>query len=412
MRTRLGIGCLLCLVAVSSLQADWMRFRGPNGTGVSDDKNIPVRWSDSNILFKSQLPGSGHSSPIVVGQKVVLLCATRSERLVVCLDAIKGTQLWSAKVPGKVGKTHPKSSLASATPCSDGERIYCVFWDGSAVSLHAYDLDGKHLWERDLGSFTSQHGPGFSPIVVEGKVIINNDQDGKSSLQAFDARTGTPAWEVKRPAFRTCYSTPFVHEQGASGKELIVASTAGITGYQISDGKQLWNYTWVHTGMPLRTVGSPVMGEGLVFAAAGDGSGARNMIAVRLGGKGELSESALAWSLDGGTPYVPTVLYRSGYLYTVTDDGVAVCREAKSGKEMWRGRLGGQVSASPVLIDGKIYSLGEKGEVVVFAASPDGFKLLARNNTGEKILSSPAVALGRLYIRGDRHLICVGQPNK
>jgi outer membrane protein assembly factor BamB len=401
---------LLLLALLPAVGADWARFRGPNGTGIADDANVPVKWSASNVLWKTGLPGSSHSSPIVVKGKVYLLSATQTQRLLVCVDAGKGTLLWSKTVPGRVGKTHRKSSLASATPCSDGEQVYCVFWDGSHVRLYAYDLAGKLVWQRDLGAFKSQHGPGFSPIVYNGKVIVNNDQDGKATLQAFHAKNGEPAWSVKRWAFRACYSTPFVLEQGSAAPELIVASTAGLTGYNPDDGKELWKYTWSFTGMALRTVGSPVADDGVAFLAAGDGSGARAMIAVKLGGKGDVTKTHLAWEKDSDTPYVPSMLASKGYLYTVTDDGRATCYEGKNGKELWRNRLGVGVSASPVLIDGKVYSVDEKGDVFVFEARPEKFTLLARNRLGEAVSSTPAVADGRFYVRGARHLFCIGKP--
>src|SRR5262245_13780394 len=203
--------------------ADWAPFRGPNGSGHAPDKDVPVKWTDDNFVFKTPLPGDGHSPPIVCKGKVFLLSATNKQRMISCFDATSGKEVWTKKVPGDVAKKHLKSSFASATPCSDGERVYCVFWDGSNVGLYAYDFDGKLAWERDLGKFTSQHGPGFSPIVHNGLVIVNNDQDGASNLQAFFAASGKPAWDVKRPPFRACYSTPFILD-GKDGPELVVGS--------------------------------------------------------------------------------------------------------------------------------------------------------------------------------------------
>src|SRR5262249_35099298 len=154
------------------------------------------------------------------------------------------------------------------------------FWDGKNVALFAYDFKGELVWKRELGAFKSQHGPGFSPIVVDGKVIVNNDQDGKATLQAFDAKTGEPAWDVKRPAFRACYSTPFVNEQGPAGKELVVVSTMSLNGYNLTDGKSIWNYTPSFPVKPLRTVGSALLADGHLFVGSGDGDGSRLMFAV------------------------------------------------------------------------------------------------------------------------------------
>jgi outer membrane protein assembly factor BamB len=398
------------LTVVLFCGADWPRFRGPNGTGIAADKDIPVKWTEKNILWKTPLPGTGHSSAIVVKGKVFLQAATRKERLLLCIDARSGKKLWTKSVPGEVAHTHERSSLASATPCSDGERVYGVFWDGKRVWLHAFDLAGKHVWKADLGEFSSQHGPGFSPMVYGGKVFVNNDQDGSAVLQAFHAKDGKPAWEAKRPAFRACYSTPFIHEQGASGPELIVTSTAGISGYNPADGSEVWRYTWSFTGMALRTVGSSVAADGLVIAAAGDGSGARGMIAVKLGGKGDVTKTNLVWEKDRDTPYVPCVLAHEGYLYTIHDKfGVATCYETKTGKVMWEHRLNLPIMSSPVLIDGKVFAAGEKGDVVVCEAMPERCKVLARNRLGELVYSTPAVADGRLYVRGAKHLFCIGK---
>ncbi len=343
MHARLRLLPLALLSALVLTGADWTRFRGPNGTGIAADGDVPVKWSDRNILWKTPLPGSSHSSPIVVKGKVFLLSATRSERLLVCLDAVKGKLLWSRGVPGKVGRTHRKSSLASATPCSYGEKVYCVFWDGSNVGLYAYDLEGKLAWERDLGRFTSQHGPGFSPVVYDGKVIVNNDQDGKSTLQAFRASDGEPAWSVKRRAFRACYSTPFLLSEGSAAPQLVVGSTAGLTGYNLADGKELWSFTWNFSVKPLRTIGSPVAGDGMVFLGSGDGDGSRALVAIKLAGKGDGTKPSLAWDKDSGTPYVPSMLYHKGHLYTVNDFGAATCYDPKTGKELWRGRTGDAV---------------------------------------------------------------------
>jgi outer membrane protein assembly factor BamB len=392
--------------------ADWARFRGPNGTGTSTDKDVPIQWTKKEILWKTSLPGTGHSSAIVVKGKVFLLTATPKERLLLCFDADSGKQLWSKAAPGGNGKMDNKrSSLASSTPCSDGERVYSVFWDGKRVGLFACDFTGKQLWQNDLGPFTSQHGPGFSPIVHNGKVIVNNDQDGSAVLQAFHAKDGKPAWEVTRPAFRACYSTPFLYEQGAKGTELIVTSTAGISGYNPADGSEVWKYTWSFPGMALRTVASSVAADGIVIAASGDGSGARGMIAVKLGGTGDVTKSHLAWEKDRATPYVPCLLAHQGYLYSINDKGVVSCYETSSGKEVWIHRLGVDVTSSPLLIDGKVYIIGEKGDVFVFEATPIGYKRLAKTSLGELVYATPAVANGRLYVRGGKHLFCIGKPS-
>jgi len=359
------------------------------------------------FLLLVQMIASFTDGRIVVGKRVFLLSATDDARLVLCYDATGGKKLWEKSVAGGIGKMQDRrSSLASSTPCSDGERLYCCFWDGERVGLHAYDLEGKRLWAKALGRFTSQHGPGFSPIVVEGKVIINLDQDKSASLRAFDAKTGNELWKAERPAFRSCYSTPFVLGDGKD-RRLVVASTAGVSAYTL-DGVRSWNYAWTFTGMALRTVGSPITADGMVFACSGDGSGDRSMIAVRPDPNG--AEPALVWSKEKNTPYVPTMLARDGYLYGVNDMGVALCFEAKSGDVMWQSRLGGKMLGSPVLVGGKVSAADGEGVCHVFAAEPKALRVLAKNKVGEAVFSTPAVSDGRLYFRGSKHLICVGTP--
>lgn len=400
----------LMVVLVPSARAEWTRFRGPNGTGNVSIRDLPLQWSPENFLFRISLPGSGHSSPIVVDNKVILQSATDSRREILCFDAQSGKQLWTQALPGHLSRIHRKSSYASSTPCSDGKHVFSVCWDGDNVSLCCHDLGGKLRWQRDLGKFTSQHGPGFSPVVVDDKVIVNNDQDGTAVVQAFDAVSGKPAWKVERKAFRACYSTPHLMEHQGQ-KQLIVTSTSGITAYDPATGKELWNYTWSFTGMPLRTVASTLLADDHIVAFAGDGGGARGMIGVKVGGQGDVTASHHGWSRDKGTPYVPTPVAYQGHLYGVLDNGLAFCLEAKTGNEVWLGRLAGPVSASPVLINGKVLVCDEKGDVFFFAADPAGLKIVGRNRLGEPIIATPAVANDRIFIRGEKNLFSIGAKN-
>lgn len=404
-------GLILAVVlALAAVAADWPRFRGPNGTGVSDDKNIPIRWAEGDgVLWKVKLPGAGNGSPVVQGGRVFLQAASDDgkDRMMLCLDAASGRTLWARPVPGGKAKINRKNSLASSTPALDGDRVFGLFWDGDTVSLHAFDVRGKPLWHRDLGGHASQHGFAASPMVHDGKVIVADDQDGTAALVAFDASTGKPMWRAERRAFRACYSTPFVRESAGQPAELIVASTAGVTGYDPKTGKENWDWKWDFPKMALRTVASPVYADGLIFVTSGDGSGARHVVAVAAGGK----QKQPVWETERALPYVPCLLTFGEHVYYVNDRGIAGCVAAKTGEQVWSERLGGDVSASPVLIDGKIYSVSEDGQVYVFQAGPK-FEMLAKNKVGEPVLATPAVAGGRLYIRGKEHLICIGKAEK
>jgi outer membrane protein assembly factor BamB len=407
----LALGGVL-MGTVAAVGGDWPRFRGPNGTGTTTDKEVPVHWTEKeNVLWKTPLPGAGHSSPVVWGDRLFVQSASADgkERSLLCVDTGNGKILWTRAAPGGRAKTHLKNTLASSTPATDGERVYAVFWDGQDQSLAAYDFKGELVWKRELGAFRSQHGAGGSPMAHDGLVYFNNDQDGKAELLALDARKGETVWKAERKAFRACYSTPFLHDKGAGEMELIVCSTAGVTSYHPKKGDENWNCRWLGDRMPLRTVSSPIVVNDVVFATAGDGAGDRHLLAVRLGGKGDVTKTHLAWENLHDFPYVPCLLGSGEHLYGVTDLGFAFCCEAKTGKEVWNTRLAGPVTASPVMIDGKVYAVSDKGDVYVFEAATT-FKLLARNTVGEPVSATPAVADGKLFIRGEEHLFCIGKP--
>jgi outer membrane protein assembly factor BamB len=394
---------------------DWPRFRGPNGTGVAADATIPTQFKEGDgILWKVPLPGKGNSSPVISRGKLFLQTASDDghERQMLCLDAVTGKTLWSRSAPGGTVKINPHNSLASSTPAVDGERVFVLFWDGKAVTLSAFDFQGNPQWKQELGSFASQHGAGTSPMEFDGRVFVNYDQDGAAVLLAFDAKTGKPAWRAERKGFRASYSVPLVRETPAGKKELVIGTTTGTTGYDPQTGAELWNwvpdFSWREKG-PLRTVASPVAWKDMVVVQYGDGDGSRCITAIRAPGNG--SKPELVWEKKKlrATPYVPCMLVADDRLYCVTDDGYADCYDIRTGKEIWaRQRLKStSVFASPVLIDGKVYApVGD--EVFVFAAAP-AFKLLADNSLRESISASPAVADGRLYIRGEKHLFCVGK---
>jgi outer membrane protein assembly factor BamB len=431
-RLLLVLGVLLSL-GLAGTAAEWSRFRGPNGTGTSDDKDIPVEWKADNVRWKLAIPGKGHSSPVVWGQRLFLetAAADGKDRSLVCVDTDKGDIVWKKSIPAHFSSKHDRNSLASPTPATDGERVYCLFWDGKDLLLYAYDFKGEVVWKRgdaadkdrdELGVYevkkagNSQHGAGTSPVVYDGKVFLANDKDGSSELLAMDAKTGKTVWKADRKPFRTCYSTPFLleKENAKDGKgELIVGSTAGITAYDPANGHENWNFTWTFSNpkKALRTVASPIAHQGLVFQTSGDGDGSRAMIAVKLGGKGDVSNNNLAWENGKSFPYVPTLLGYGDHIYGVTDKGSAFCYVAKTGEEVWTERLGSPVTASPVLIDGKVYVAAEDGSVYVFAAAPE-YKLLATNRVGEPVSATPAVADHCLYIRGSEHLFCIGKAKK
>lgn len=420
----LRLSCfVLFLTATASDAADWPRFRGPNGMGIADDTNVPVSVTASTTLWKTPIPGKGNSSPIISKGKAFMQTSVgEGQRMLVCVDVATGKIDWSKEVKGGSAKTHAKNSLASSTPAADGERVYTVFWDGKTISLSAWDYAGKQLWHKELGGYVSQHGPGLSPAVVGGNVILNIDQDGIAEVKAFNGKSGELVWQKSRQAYRACYTTPYVYERNGK-QEVVVASTAGVTAYDPKDGAVTWNWTWVWKadpkgpkgkagpGGPLRHVGGPIVHNGMIFAISGDGGGDRHMVALKADGTGDVTEKALLWEKKKGTPYVPMALAKGDYIFWITDkENLAVCVEAKTGKEVWAERLGGsaQVTASPVMINGKIYSINENGTLFVFAADKK-FDLIAKSELNEEVFASPAVADGKLFIRTASHLYCIGK---
>lgn len=409
--TRIGLTLLtLCCAAAFAAADNWPRFRGPNGAGTSADKDIPVEWTPANFLWKTSIPGKGHSSPITWDDNVFVQSASDNgaDRILVCVGLEDGKVRWTKTVSAARGRINKLNSQASSTPATDGERVYVVYWAADKLSMSAYDFKGNEVWSKDVGrAYNAEHGAAHSPMVFGGKVFVNNDQTGGSEVVAFDAKTGKQVWKVERRAVRTCYSVPFVRENPNGSPELIIASTTGITAYNPDDGKVIWDYKWTFKGKELRTVGSPIYSDGVVFATSGDGDGSRGMIAVKADGKGVVWQNSSAL-----IPYVPCMLAHGEHLYGIHDHQAmtAVCIDARTGKLTWSDRLStkSRAFASPVLVDGKVYAPAEIGEVYVFEAKPE-FKLLAKNPLGEPLMATPAVSQGRMLIRGEKTLFCIGK---
>ena len=407
--TRTLLICLLLGMPVPLLTAaDWPRFRGINGTGQAEAAPAP---SPKSQLWKVEVPGKGHSSPIVAKGKVFLQSTSddNKKRFLICLDATDGKILWSREVPGSAAATHKKNNTASSTPATDGELVYCVFWDGQNLILSAYDFTGKAVWSNNIGAYQSDHGAGHSPVVYGSKVFVNFDQDKQAAVVAFDAKTGSKSWSVERKAHRASYTTPFLLEQPGKPAQLVVASTTGIDALDPNTGAVGWHYSinWPTTKM-LRMVGGPVYAGGKLIAYTGEGGNDRYIVALDPSGKGDITKTAKAWDRTKQCPYVPCMLARGEMLFWVDDNGRAFGADAKSGKVLWDSVLfGGAVTASPILIGDEVLAISEKGQVAVFKAANE-FDLVSKGEIGEGVYASPAVADGRVYVRGFTHLYCYG----
>jgi outer membrane protein assembly factor BamB len=390
--------CVMTLVLTGSADAEnWTRFRGDKGDGVSDQKGIPVTWSPGDYEWTVELPGVGHSSPVVYGDRLFVTSAVEEGalRYLFCLNANTGEQVWSTKVGSNRSHKHAKGSWASSTPATDGERVYVAFADEERYTLAAWDYEGHLVWRRNLGPFVSQHGQGVSPIVFDGMVIIPNDQRGPSSILALDANTGKTVWSTLRDIREASYSTPQIYQREGQKPQLICLSGAmGVTSLDPYTGEM----NWMTGELPLRTVASPVIADGLILASCGQAGAGKLMIAVNPDADEDAGEPRIVYQRDRVLPYVPTSVVHEGHAYLWNDNGVVSCMELKTGKNIWTQRVAGNYSGSTVLIDGKIYIISEEGKCLVVAASPK-FELLGENDLGDGSHSTPAVAGGRLYLR-------------
>lgn len=386
---------------------NWPQFRGPDGTGVSSEKNIPVTWSPGDYKWDVAIEGTGHAAPIIWEDHVFVTSAEDegAVRSLVCLNAKSGQQRWSRSIGMNRSKKHQKSSWASSTPVTDGERVYVAFADKENYLVAAYDFAGELVWRRNLGAFESQHGLGVSPILFEDMLIVPNDQDGPSFIVALDRQSGTTKWVSDQRSFREAsYSTPIIIQDKGQPAQLICLSGAmGVTGLDPHTGALQWRTE----EFPLRTVASPVYGGGLIIASCGQGGrlGVKQ-IAVDPRHWDKNGQASIKWTREKLIPYVPTPIVLGEYLFEWSDLGIVTCVALPTGKEVWTQRVGGEYSSSPLCIDGKLYGVDEDGRVVVIEAGPE-FKELGTAELGDNSNSTPAVANGRLFLRTFQRLKCL-----
>lgn len=385
---------------------EWTRFRGPNGTGISPARGIPVSWTEKDFLWRVPVRGTGHSQPVVWEDRIFLTSALDEgrERLLICLDRRDGRELWVGKVPLETHPKHRFNGYASGSAVVGREGVFAAWATPRKYLVKAWTHEGKELWELDLGPFDSEHGHGSSPILHEGRLIVPNDQIQDGFLIALEARTGRTVWKCpRRGCPKASFGTPCVLEIPEAAPQILTTSMAhGISGVEARTGTLLWEARVFDR----RTVSSPVVAGNLVIGTCGEG-GTGSLSAVRLGGKGDVTATHLAYRIDKAAPYVPTPLVWEGRMYLMSDKGIASAVEASTGKVLWTGRVGGNFFGSYVLAEGRLYILSWEGECVVLEAG-DRFRILARNPVGEGSYCTPCVAGGRLYLRTFTHLICIG----
>jgi outer membrane protein assembly factor BamB len=431
-----ALGTLSSRVVNSATPSNWPQWRGPDGSGISTAKNIPAEWSDSkNIKWKTPIEGRSHSSPIVWGNQIFLTTAIEGavvpgakavkhmdgDKEYVHPDSVganKQHKFNVISIDGKTGKVlwdvtawegtpyddrHRKSSYAASTPATDGKYVYAFF---GTEGIYAYDFKGKLAWKVSLPKMaTVGMGTGTSPILFNNLVIIQCDEESgaASFMLALDKKTGKEVWKSARQV-QMNWSTPLL-VRTATRSELIASGTELIIGYDPATGKELWR----HKGLQSNAVPSPIANSDTVFVVSGYPT--KIAMAIKLGQNGDLTGTAnVPWKYSKGTAYVPSPIAYGDYVYLLTDRGILTCIDAKTGEVKYEGGripIPATFTASPVAFDGKILLTSEDGDTFIIKAGPK-HEILGTNSVGEPVYASPAIADGRVFIRGEKHLYCIG----
>ena len=372
---------------------DWPWWRGPSFNGVAAaDQNVPLEWSESNnVAWKVKVPGRGHASPTVVGDRIYLATADEGGQIqgVICLSRKDGSQIWITPLSrGGFPKTHPKNTHATPTVACDGERLYVTFHHHAKLTFHCLDLEGKELWTKDLGRYNPkkyEYGYAPSPLIYEELVILAADVETGGFLIAFDRESGTNAWKQDRPRSYS-FSSPVVANV-AGRDQLLISGCEAVASYDPKTGEPLW----VTPGTTHATCGTMVWDGDLVFASGGYPKA--ETICVKADGSREVM-----WR-NNQKCYEQSMLAVDGYVYAVTDQGVAYCWRAGDGEEIWKRRLQGPVSSSPILVGDVIYSTNEAGMTYVFKANAQRYEPLAQNKLGNEGFATMSVCGSQIFIR-------------
>ncbi|MGE3804375.1 MAG: PQQ-binding-like beta-propeller repeat protein [Gemmataceae bacterium] len=397
----ISLACLALLLVA----ANWPGWRGPGGTGISPEQSLPVKWSDTeNVRWKVKLEGAGVGTPVVWGDRVFLTASDGrldDQLHIYCFSADEGKQLWHTRLfgSGRPEWYFPAGGMAIPTPVSDGKLLYALFGSGDLVCV---DLDGQPVWVRSLaeeyGVFRNRWGMAASPLLVDDALIVQVDESGKSYLLAVAAKTGKTIWKTARDT-GVNWTSPAVAEVKGK-KQILCSGTYRVEGYDLATGKELWRVD----GLRQQCVPTPVVAGDLAYVASGPKG---TTFAIRLdGATGNLTDSHIVWKSVRGTPGIPTPIRYGAYLFQIDDAGFGTCLDGGTGKEIWRERIGGRYQASVIAGAGKLYYTSLDGVVTVARANPK-FEVLAKNRMGESIVATPAIADGRIYIRGKDHLYCI-----
>lgn len=394
--------------AVQDSVDQWSRWRGPQGNGIAALNQEPVtEWSASkNVVWRSDVPGRGHSSPMLVGDKIFLTTAIEDSEThaVLCYDRSSGKQLWKTDVNqgGFPSRIHGKNTYASSTVATDGELVFAVFNHHQKIEVFALDFDGKLKWQKDVGNYKPMYPFGFgaSPTVHRDVLLVTNENQDNGGIYALETKTGKQKWMIDRDGL-TSYSTPVVAK--IDGKEqLLISGGKAVQSYDLESGKVNWSVDakWIVT------CGTLVWDGNMVFASGG--YPVQQTVAINAK-KGEV-----VWQ-NAVKCYEQSMLAYDGYVYAHADNGAVYCWRASDGATMWKERFDSPVSVSPTLVDGNVFFTSENGKTLIVKATPDQFKVVATNQLGDSAFASPAFCGNQMFVRvgeaGKESLYCVGEKN-
>ena len=387
----------------------WPRFRGPGGLGISTYKNIPAQWNGitgENILWKISIPLSGENSPIIWGNKIFLTGANEKKREVYCFDAESGKLLWQKAVPAlpqavsEPPEVTEDTGFAAPTAVTDGQRIYAIFANGDVICLN---FTGKIIWARNLGLPDSVYGYATSLVMYQNLLIIKYDQateeDGLSKLLALEGSSGKTVWEVKRPVANS-WSTPIIINADTPEKaQLITCADPLVIAYAPDTGAEIWRAKCMYGDV----APSPVYANGLVYVIRPN----EELIAIRTNGHNDVTDSHIAWRGEEGIPDIASPL-TNGKIVLLLSGGLITCYNAENGTHLWEKELEMDFNASPSLVGNRIYLMNTKGVMLIIEAGRE-FREITKCPLGENVNTSPAFAEGRIYLRGKKHLFCIGE---
>jgi outer membrane protein assembly factor BamB len=387
---------------------DWPCWRGPRGDGTSREHDLPLHWSPTqNVRWRVPIPGTGHSSPVIWGDRIFLTSCLEKDkkRILLCLDRRDGKVLWQrVVVTAELERKHNLNSYASATPATDGQHVWVAFLAMPRMEVVCYDMEGNEVWRRTPGEFHSVHGFCSSPVLYRDMVILNGDQDAEAWIVALDKESGAQRWRTDRPNRTRSYCVPLIIE-AAGRKQLVLSGSKCIASYDPDTGKQIW----IIDGPTEQFVASLVYGDGILFMTAGFPT--YHLMGIRPDGHGDVTHTHVLWHDHRSADCVPSPIAEGKYFYFVNDGGRAGCVEARTGQRMWTEQLGPHHSASPVSAEGRLYFQTDNGRMFVLKAGPR-FEVVSRNDLNEECRASPAIAQGALFIRTLENLYCIGSTEK